>query len=440
MSAEPLLTRRETEVLSRLAEGLSNDEIAEQLVISPNTVKVHLRNIFEKMGVQSRTEATMEAVRRGWIVVPGLSTGPADAPPAPLPHWPPLRESWAPWQSLALLLALLLAAALAWWPNRPAQIAAAPFDSVTSDLSVLRSSPLARLDAPRWTSRAAMFTPRSRAGAALIDGRLYVVGGENGGGDTAVLEMYDPAYDAWQSLPSRPAAARGAAAAALGEQLYISGGCAGEQALDRLDRYDPATQAWAAAPRLPKPRCGHAAAAFAGRLFLFGGWDGVAAVDTLFIFDPASNGWEEGHRLPAPRAFAAVLLLEKQIYLLGGHDGSQQRAEMWVYDPVADGWSAAPPLPEARAGLAVAGEGNSIYVIGGGSGSQPHLHERFDLAAQAWSTLDSPRSGPWHHAVAAMIGPNLHIVGGWGNDYLALHEAYEASNLIFLPFGVQGAP
>lgn len=439
MSAEPLLTRRETEVLSRLAEGLSNDEIAEQLVISPNTVKVHLRNIFEKMGVQSRTEATMEAVRRGWIVVPGLAATLAPQPAAPIPHWPPLRESWALWQSLGLILALLLAATLAWWPNRVSQVAVASLDGVTSDLAALRVTPLPRLDAARWSSRAAMFTPRSRAAAGLIDGRLYVAGGENASGDSAVLEMYDPAYDAWQSLPPRPVAARSAAAASLGDQLYISGGCAGDQALARSDRFDPVGRAWHDAPPLPEPRCGHAVVAFDGRLYFFGGWDGAAVVDTLFIFDPVAARWEEGRRLPAARAFAAVLLLEKHIYLLGGYDGSQQRAEMWIYNPLADAWSAAPPLPEPRAGLAVAGEGNSIYVIGGGQGSQPHLHERFDLAAQAWSTLDSPRSGPWHHAVAVMIGPNLHIVGGWGNDYLALHEAYEASNLLFLPFGVQGA-
>jgi DNA-binding CsgD family transcriptional regulator len=55
------LTRREREVVDRLAEGRSNAEIAEQLTIAPTTVRTHLENIYAKLGVHTRTAAVAAA-------------------------------------------------------------------------------------------------------------------------------------------------------------------------------------------------------------------------------------------------------------------------------------------------------------------------------------------------------------------------------------------
>ena len=63
------LTERETEVLRLLAEGKSNRGIAAELFISETTVKTHVSNIFQKLGVPSRTQAALYAIRIG--LVPG---------------------------------------------------------------------------------------------------------------------------------------------------------------------------------------------------------------------------------------------------------------------------------------------------------------------------------------------------------------------------------
>lgn len=61
------LTERETEILQLMAKGAANKEISAQLSISESTVKTHISNIFQKLGVNDRTEAVTQALKRGII-------------------------------------------------------------------------------------------------------------------------------------------------------------------------------------------------------------------------------------------------------------------------------------------------------------------------------------------------------------------------------------
>jgi two-component system nitrate/nitrite response regulator NarL len=63
----PTLSRREQEVLERAATGLSAPQIARELSISTATVKTHLHNLYDKLGVSERAAAVAEAMRRGLL-------------------------------------------------------------------------------------------------------------------------------------------------------------------------------------------------------------------------------------------------------------------------------------------------------------------------------------------------------------------------------------
>jgi DNA-binding NarL/FixJ family response regulator len=64
---EDALTKRETEVLTRIAEGDRNRDIGARLLISEDTVKAHIRNLMDKLGARDRTQAVAIGVRRGII-------------------------------------------------------------------------------------------------------------------------------------------------------------------------------------------------------------------------------------------------------------------------------------------------------------------------------------------------------------------------------------
>ncbi len=62
-----ILTPRETEVMRCVATGLSNNQIAEKLIVSEGTIKIHVHNIYRKIGINNRVDLTLYAQKRGLV-------------------------------------------------------------------------------------------------------------------------------------------------------------------------------------------------------------------------------------------------------------------------------------------------------------------------------------------------------------------------------------
>ena len=72
--AESVLSARELEILLLTARGLSNRQIAFSLRVAEATIKRHLANVYEKIGVRSRGEAARKALTEGWITIEQVTT------------------------------------------------------------------------------------------------------------------------------------------------------------------------------------------------------------------------------------------------------------------------------------------------------------------------------------------------------------------------------
>ena len=431
---EPL-TRREKELLRLVATGITNQQVAHRLHISVNTVKVHLRNIYTKLGAESRTEATMIAVREGLIVVDGIEPAaetatdeaavPAPEPPLPL------------FQRVALVAAALLVVAgmvLTWPRSRPQAENGPdlPLEQVRDGTPTTWSSSAES----SWHERAQMPTRRAYLALAVADDRFFAIGGQTPEGPTAAVEIYSPEEDLWGRGADLPTPATYIAAATIGDRIFVPGGCDGQGTPSRtLAVYEVAADAWEEAAPLPEPRCAYALTAFAGRLYLFGGWDGERYVATVYVYDPETDAWTTAPPMSTARGFAAAAPLGERIYVVGGYDGHRELTTCAVYDPSTTAWDACAPLTVERGGLGLVPLGGQLYAIGGGGWtSYLGFNERYDPGNDTWRTIATPLTGEWRSPGVIVFEDTIYAIGGWNGDYLSMNQSYEPLPFhIFIP-------
>ncbi|MBP7962001.1 MAG: hypothetical protein KBG20_05360 [Caldilineaceae bacterium] len=451
------LSEREMDVARLLAEGLSNGEIAHRLVLSPHTVKVHLRNIYGKLEVSSRTEATMSLVQQGWLVVEGVEL----AEPAPIPVAPALPEpaplapfapAIAPWQRIYLVAAVLISVLALGLPTLLASTAAQPLDLLSDrDRLTLGRPTLESL--PRWEVRTPLPQARSRLVMVLVGNQLYAMGGETAQGETVgTVDLYNLTVNEWSQGADLPVAVANSAAVVLDGRIFLAGGSTAIQSADagatRVVRdelwvFDAQAETWGVAGVLPVPLAGANLVALDGALYLVGGWDGTALHDEVWRWTPGADSakaedWEVVARMASPRAFMGSVGLNGLIYVVGGYDGAEELAAAMTLDVSSGEWAALPDLSVPRAGHALVYDGGAVVALGGGLTQAILTHERLDPVIGLWSNFQSPLDGEWRHLAAAVKDGNIHLIGGWSGDYLDLHMQYQSRFINFLPMNIQG--
>jgi len=443
MPASNELSERELEILRLIATGASNKEVALKLNISANTVKVHLRNIFAKIEVASRTEAALYAVSSGLVssgvsaVALGAEEGGNDLETGALPgssgasvvgETPELsRRSWL-WSSAGAFLALLvMVSLLAAWLLRPK----------TPSLTELPSP----ADSTRWQILADMPTPRFGLAVAGYQNQILAIGGETVTGVTGMVERYEPGADAWSELASKPTPVADAGAAVIGGKVYVPGGRTASGAPTAvLEIFDSQANTWQAGASLPVALSAYALAAYEGKLYLFGGWDGTVVLREVYSYDPAEDAWTQRASMPTARAFAGAAVAGEKVFVIGGTDGKRSLRANESYQPSLDHdggsqpWGSGAALPAGRYGMGVVSLADIIHVIGGIEEKGQALSLEYFPQNDRWLEFGSLGERGWSNLGVVALGPNMHVLGGkLDGAPTGSNLAYQAIYMINMP-------
>ncbi len=280
-----------------------------------------------------------------------------------------------------------------------------------------------------WTARASMTTPREGLASAVVNGKIYAIGGHTtGGGTVASMESYDPSTNVWSARASMSGPRAGMAAAAISNTIYVVGGSpstGGDPSipLTTVEAYD-ATGTWTTKAPMLVARSSPAAAAVNGTLYVIGG-DGTGSVEA---YDPATDSWSMKAPIPNGGGEPRAVALNGLIYAIGGSPVAVK-----VYNPALDSWAtltSSMPLPVSGQ-FALAVLDGRLFAAGGNTAPVDG-----NIAVGTLSANRPPEATWWSHntAVARINSGNSGSVRGE-----AVGTATISARLVGVDSGAQSA-
>jgi N-acetylneuraminic acid mutarotase len=226
-----------------------------------------------------------------------------------------------------------------------------------------------RFDGRRWHRETKLPGGKVNAPAAVaLDGRIYLIGGFSGSSNAplSTVRVYDATARTWTSAAPLPAPRGGHAAAVLDGKIHVIGGGNSESTIADHSVYDPATNTWSEAAPLPRAEGSPAAVVFEGKLYAIGGRSGMSDFGDVYVYDPASNSWSTGPSI-SPRGTAGAAVFHDAIYLFGGESQSRFRTlrDVLKLSAGAASWTRVALLPKARNYARAVVFLNAVYVVGG---------------------------------------------------------------------------
>ena len=160
-----------------------------------------------------------------------------------------------------------------------------------------------------WTQRSPIPTERWNLTSVVVDGKIYVIGGQEG-------------VSPYEALPT-------------------------------VEVYDPTTNTWEVKTPMSTPRWGVIAAVVNDKIYAIGGRGGTFegghyALGAVEEYDPKTNIWTYKTPMPTPRGWAGGSVIDDTIFVVGGRGTQREEVTVEKYHPATDSWTAEQPMPKLQ--------------------------------------------------------------------------------------------
>ncbi len=221
-----------------------------------------------------------------------------------------------------------------------------------------------------WTSKASMPTARSDFAVASFQNKIYCIGGyalsNNQGLAVNVNEVYDPTTDSWSTKAPMLTPELNVRANVIDGKIYVIGGN-NNGTLNQV--YDPSTDSWTIKASIPTAVSSYASAVAEGKIYIF-------TTNLTQIYNPVNNGWSYGTPAPLPiilanAGFTSGVYAPERIYVFGVNAQLpywQLTTKGFItqgYNPQSDSWQICSPMQIGRYDVGVASVNDLLFLVGG---------------------------------------------------------------------------
>jgi RNA polymerase sigma factor (sigma-70 family) len=222
-----------------------------------------------------------------------------------------------------------------------------------------------------WSKKSSIPTPRHCLFGGVVNGIIYAIGGWEGGwegGFGPTVEAYNPATDEWTKKADMPTARGCSVVGVVDGKIYVIGGTmdASWSVMSTVEEYNPVTDTWTKRADMPTPRMEAAGSVVDGKIYVIGGTtQNFTPLSTVEVYDPATDTWTKKTSMPTARGWLSTTVVNGKIYAIGGGTRGNPFPTVEVYNPATDTWTKETDMPTARGCLSTCAVGGKIYAIGG---------------------------------------------------------------------------